>query len=349
MKQLLQKYDFSLLHCHTPMGGAVARLAAARVEGQKWREKRRNGLKEDFGWDGTGKNPCHVIYTAHGFHFYKGAPLVNWMLYYPAERFLAHWTDVLVTVNKEDYYRAKKFHLRKWGKDWEKQGRTGKNRSVRKQVFLINGIGIDVEKYSWDEKLREAKRREFGASDDVFLLLSVGELTKRKNHQVVIRALKQLEGMGNRIEGRKISGWKYLIAGKGAERKKLEKLIKKSGLEGKILLLGYRTDIGELLAAADCFVFPSKQEGMPVALMEALAAGVPSIAADIRGCRELLPKGALVKKNRAGEYCGMLCKAMNRALYPFGFQYGSEEIEKVIKRISQGSVEQRMKKIYRSL
>ena len=88
---------------------------------------------------------------------------------------------------------------------------------------------------------------------------------------------------------------------------------------------------------------------MPVALMEALAAGVPSIAADIRGCRELLPKGALVKKNRAGEYCGMLCKAMNRALYPFGFQYGSEEIEKVIKRISQGSVEQRMKKIYRSL
>lgn len=327
----------------------MARLAAARVEGQKWREKRRNGLKEDFGWDGTGKNPCHVIYTAHGFHFYKGAPLVNWMLYYPAERFLAHWTDVLVTVNREDYNRAKKFHLRKRGKDWEKQGRTGKNRSVRKQVFLINGIGIDVEKYSWDEKLREAKRREFGASDDVFLLLSVGELTKRKNHQVVIRALKQLEGMGNRIEGRKIPGWKYLIAGKGAERKKLEKLIKKSGLEGKILLLGYRTDIGELLAAADCFVFPSKQEGMPVALMEALAAGVPSIAADIRGCRELLPKGALVKKNRAGEYCGMLCKAMNRALYPFGFQYGSEEIEKVIKRISQGSVEQRMKKIYRSL
>ena len=349
MKQLLQKYDFSLLHCHTPMGGAVARLAAARVEGQKWREKRRNGLKEDFGWDGTGKNPCRVIYTAHGFHFYKGAPLVNWMLYYPAERFLAHWTDVLVTVNKEDYNRAKKFHLRKWGKDWKKQGTTGKNRSFRKQVFLINGIGIDVEKYSLDEKMREAKRREFGVSDDVFLLLSVGELTKRKNHQVVIRALKQLEGMGNRIEGRKIPVWKYLIAGKGAECKKLEKLIQKSGLEGQVILLGYRTDIGELLAAADCFVFPSKQEGMPVALMEALAAGVPSIAADIRGCRELLPKGALVKKNRAGEYCGMLCKAMNRALYPVGFQYGSEEIEKVLKRISQGSVEQRMKKIYKSL
>ena len=86
LKNILANGNYQILHCHTPMGGVLGRLAALKL----WKQGK---LK--------------VIYTAHGFHFYKGAPLVNWLLYYPMEKFLAHWTDVIITINEEDYERAK--------------------------------------------------------------------------------------------------------------------------------------------------------------------------------------------------------------------------------------------------
>lgn len=365
MKNLLGRYDFSLLHCHTPMGGAVARLAAtARKRGKKVEKKMQ---------DGEGEYACPVIYTAHGFHFFKGAPLLNWLFYYPAERLLAHMTDILVTVNREDYYRAKKFHLRKRRPFFEKTEK-GEGESVKKQVFLINGVGIDLSKYRKVGELREAKRRELGLAADEFMMLSVGELTRGKNHRVVIRALAKLHGIEKRTKGKfspldSQDKWKYFIAGKGAECERLEKLIERNGLKGYVILLGYRTDIGALLAAADCFIFPSKREGMPVALMEALAAGVPCIAADIRGCRELLGKGELVRKNRVEDYCRIIYKLIHKSkldteweqeenysgddekrrkvpIPPRGIKK-PEGMEELLGWISEENVKQQMEKIYR--
>lgn len=300
LKRLMTENSFALVHCHTPVGGALARLAARSVRNSTYNHEN-----------------SFVIYTAHGFHFYKGAPFVNWLLYYPAERLLARYTDVLITMNREDYRRAGSFRLRRQALDGRKAdgrkadgGKTdsrkndGRKADGKVQVYRINGVGIDAEKYRRDPEERAAVRKRLGIRENEFLLLSVGELSKRKNHQAVIRALAKLQ------KGKAcIRNWKYLIAGKGSERGRLEQLIRKNGLEGKVGLLGYRSDIRGLLAAADCFIFPSKQEGLPVALMEAMAAGLPCIAADIRGCRELLEPDELVKKNCAAQYAEKLLQA----------------------------------------
>lgn len=260
LKRLIQENEFQMVHCHTPMGGVLARLAA-----RKYRQK---GTK--------------VLYTAHGFHFYKGASVINWLCYYPVEWLLARWTDVLITINEEDYERAKKFSLPKTGR-----------------VEKVNGVGIDITSYQNMQVNREKKRRELGIAAEDYLLVSVGELTKRKNHQIVIKALAVMREacMQKRI--------RYLICGEGPKRDYLEKLVQENGLQEIVLMPGYRMDVKEILAVADCFVFPSRQEGLPVALMEALAAGLPCVCSDVRGNRDLVKQNSvhvLVESEDKKEY-----------------------------------------------
>lgn len=262
MKKLMEKEKFDIVYCHTPVGAAVARLAAA--------SERKKGTK--------------VIYMAHGFHFYRGAPLANWLLYYPAERFLSRFTDLLITINKEDYGRAKSFHM--------------------KRLEYIPGVGINLNRFFVSSEIREKKRKELNILDDEFVLVSVGELSKRKNHRVVIEALHQLEN-------RKI---KYFICGCGALENELKDLIKEYGLNDQIFLLGFRKDIPEIYNACDVFVFPSLQEGLPVAMMEAMACGLPVIASNIRGNSDLIDR----KKG------GYLIKPTNVD----GFAKGIEKMEK---------------------
>lgn len=249
LKELLEKEEYSILHCHTPVGAALARYVAGKY--------RKSGLK--------------TIYTAHGFHFYKSAPLKYWLLFYPVERILAKKTDVLITINKEDFMRAKKFCRHK-----------------KTKVEYIPGVGIDIDYWSGKglesgvkERIRKEIRQELGVSDSEQMLLSVGELIPRKNHEEVIRALKEKASLKN-------TNYKYFICGQGVLWEYLQQLIEQLGLADKVTLLGYRKDIRELLYAADLFVFPSKQEGLPVALLEALASGVKVVASDIRGNRDLL-------------------------------------------------------------
>ena len=249
LKKVLQAEEFSILHCHTPVGAVLARIAANPY--------RKGGMK--------------VIYTAHGFHFFKGAPLRYWLLFYPVERFLAGMTDVLITINDEDYERAKHFCIRK-----------------KTIVRHVPGVGIDFAYWSGKElvdgereKMREQKRQEIQIPDDITVFLSVGELSRRKNHKAVIDVLAE-------INKRTESKFCYLICGQGELKQELQNRIDEAGLHDTVLLLGYRSDIRELMYAADVFIFPSLQEGMPVALMEALASGMPVIASDIRGSRELL-------------------------------------------------------------
>lgn len=236
LKKLIQKEKYAGLHCHTPVAGLIARLAARRAV-----------------------TKTRVIYTAHGFHFYKGAPILNWLLYYPIEKWMSEYTDVLITINKEDYQRAKKkFHA--------------------KEIKYVPGVGVDVEKIQDVQVDRAKKRGELGIREEEVVLLSVGELSKRKNHKIVIKALGDL---GNK----KI---KYVICGQGPLKEKLEQLAEKIGVKDQLLLLGFRTDVIEICKISDLFVFPSLQEGLPVALMEAMACGLPCIVSNIRGNSDLI-------------------------------------------------------------
>lgn len=238
LKQLIDEGQYDVVHCHTPMGGFLTRLAA--------REVRKKGTK--------------VFYTAHGFHFYKGAPLINWIIYYPVEKYCSRLTDTLITIVKEDYEFAKK-HMHS------------------RNIEYIPGIGIDVEKFKNVEPLCKKNPEQYR-------ILSVGELVKNKNHISVIKALKLL----NRRD------IEYYIAGEGELREELQKQAEEI-LPGQVHFLGYRNDLPQIYKSADLFIHPSFREGMPVALMEAMAAGVPCIASDIRGNRDLLNKNFLFKPN----------------------------------------------------
>lgn len=241
LRQIIAGENIQLIHCHNPMGGVIGRLA-----GQ------------------FSKKRPYVIYTAHGFHFYKGAPLKNWIFFYSVEKFLARYTDCLITINKEDYKKANKFRLRKNGK-----------------VEYIPGVGVDTIKFQKKEARRERQREALKIPPGAFHIVSVGELNDNKNHAMIINA----------VAGMKEKDIYYSICGKGNREEKLRKMIGEYHLEDRVHLLGYRTDVAEVLQSADCFAFPSKREGLGIAAIEAMACGVPVIAADNRGTREYMQHG----------------------------------------------------------
>lgn len=237
LKKIIKNGNYDIVHCHTPIAAVCTRLAC--------KKERKKGTS--------------LFYTAHGFHFYHSAPLKNWILYYPIEWLCSWWTDVLITINQEDYNRAKK-------------------RLHAKKTVYIPGVGIDIDQFKKGTIDIEKKRAELGLQDEDIMLLSVGELSARKNHEIVIRALHELEN----------PHVKYFICGEGELEQYLGDLIWKLGMKNKVKLLGYRTDISELCQSADLFIFPSRQEGLPVALMEAIACKTPVICSKIRGNTDLV-------------------------------------------------------------
>ena len=244
LKRVIDAGEYDIIHCHTPVGAMLARLAAKKA--------RKRGTK--------------VLYTAHGFHFYTGAPAVNWLVYYPVEKWLARYTDVLITINQEDYARAQGFKA--------------------KEVCYVPGVGVDLNRFNAGCVDRDEKRREIGVQAEDFVLLSVGELIPRKNHEVVLRALSVLK------QAEELDGIRYIICGRGALEAELKSLTAELGLTEQVSFLGYRKDIPAICASCDLFVFMSYQEGLPVALMEAMACGLPVVCSAIRGNTDLIESGA---------------------------------------------------------
>ena len=234
LEKIVKSRKYDIVHCHTPVAALCTRLAC--------RKARKKGTK--------------VIYTAHGFHFYKGAPLKNWLLYYPIEKFCALFTDVLITINKEDYAFAQK-------------------KIKAKSIEYVPGVGINPDKISKTVVESTAKRKELGVPADATLLLSVGELNDNKNHETVIRAIADMDVY-------------YLIAGKGFLQEHLQSVIDSLNLSTRVKLLGHRTDVVELYKIADAFIFPSFREGLSVSLMEAMASGLPVACSRIRGNTDLI-------------------------------------------------------------
>lgn len=245
VKKLVEDNQYDIVHCHSPIGGVITRLAC--------RKQRKKGIK--------------VIYTAHGFHFFTGAPRKNWIIFYTIEKILSRYTDVLITICHEDYERAKR-------------------KKLGQEIIYSPGIGIDVDSIqNLDSK--EDKRLELGLSQNDKIILSIGELNTNKNHEVILRAMGSL----------KRTDIHYVICGKGELDQHLQKVAKEVGMEGRLHLLGFRTDAKEWLKTADIFVFPSYREGLPVSLMEAMAAGLPVVCSKIRGNVDLI-------EHKKGGYMG---------------------------------------------
>ena len=285
LKKLIKKEKFDIVHCHTPMGSVVARLAA--------KEARKNGTR--------------VIYTAHGYHFYKGAPFINWLLYYPVEKWLAKYTDTQITITQEDYDLAKrKFKI--------------------KDLHLVHGVGLDEEKFNIliSNEEKENLKQELKIDDKSVVCTYVAELNKNKNQQLLIKAIKRLKDDNNNVT--------LLLVGKGKYEQKLLKLIKKLNLEENVKLLGYRSDIVKILSITDIYLASSLREGLPVNVMEAMYMGLPIIAVDNRGHRELVQhneNGFIVEQNSAMEnnmssYLKLLVNDKN-----LRYQFGKDSKEKV--------------------
>ncbi len=232
---ILSAQHYDAIHCHSPLGGVLGRIAG-----------KRHGAK--------------LLYTAHGFHFYKGAPLLNWMLYYPTERLLAHWTDALITINQEDFARAQKFHAR--------------------TLHHIPGAGVALERYRTTSRSRAEMRTELGIPEDAIVFLSIGELNRNKNHAILVDALARLD------DPRLL----FVHAGSGSPDVLLARA-EQRGVSRRVKLIGFREDVPELLHMADVFCFPSKREGLGVAAIEAMAAGLPLLTSDRHGILDYSQNG----------------------------------------------------------
>ncbi|GGI46068.1 putative glycosyltransferase EpsD [Paenibacillus marchantiophytorum] len=154
LKSMIKEQEFDIIHCHTPMGGVLARLAA--------RAARKKGTR--------------VIYTAHGFHFCQGSSLASWLVYYPLEKILSYFTDCLITINEEDYRLAvsRKFRAQ--------------------HVEYVRGVGVDTERFKpVGEADKREMKQSYGFQPEDILLFYAAEFNSNKNQQMLIRALSLIK------------------------------------------------------------------------------------------------------------------------------------------------------------
>ena len=298
LKKIIDEGRFDIIHCHTPVGGLITRLAA--------RSARKKGTK--------------VIYTAHGFHFHKGSSPVSWLAYYPVEWLMAPLTDLLLTMNREDYALAqKKMHAR--------------------QVKYVPGVGIDTSRFATHRDDRLEKRRELGFGEEDFLILTVAEMNKNKNQSMVLKALSMLK------DSPEYANMKYLICGMGEYGKVLQEEAKALGVADHVFFMGYRKDIPAVHRASDLFAFMSYREGLPVALMEAMSSGMPAVCSAARGNTDLIENGVegLIVENEPQA----LAEAILRLYHDpdLRYQFGAAAAQKV-RQFDQKNVHRIMKEIY---
>lgn len=262
LKKIIERGKFDFIWTNEPVMGVMTRLASIKAR----------------------KNGCKVIYFAHGFHFFSGASISRWLVFYPIEKVLAYFTDAIITINQEDFERAKRCF------------------SKNVKIFKLSGIGINLEKYKKHNIDICEKRHQLGLPESAMIFLSVGELEKRKNHILTIKAFEMLD----------MEEAYLLICGKGTQEKELRRRIECSAKRDKIRLLGYRTDISELCEMSDVFVFSSFQEGLSVALMEAMSKEVVCAVSNIRGNVDLIGRteGFLFSPRSVVECCSALRNAI---------------------------------------
>ena len=298
LKRIIDENKYEIIHCHTPVGGVLTRLAARKA-------RKKYGTR--------------VIYTAHGFHFYKGASLLNWLLFYPVEWYLAKYTDTLITINKEDYERAKK----KFGKRC-------------KDIQYVPGVGIDTEKFQikLTEEEKDNLRKEIGITKDNFILTCVGRLDKNKNQGFLIKCMEQLVKDNPNIH--------LLLAGRDELNGRYQTLAKSLKLENNVHFLGNRDDVPKLLKITDIVVSASRREGLPVNIIEAFAAGIPVVALKCRGIDDVIKNslnGCIIKNENLKEFEEKILVNYNNII-------NNEEIKKTVEKYHISILLEKYKKIY---
>ena len=297
MKKIIKNERYDLVHTHTPVASTITRLVCRKIDNIK------------------------VYYTAHGFHFFKGAPLKNWLIYYPIEKILSRYTDVLITMNDEDYDVSinKDFKARK--------------------IVKVNGVGVSFDRFfAQNNDIKNNLRKKYSYSENDFILIYVGELSYRKHQDLLINTVN--------LTRKCIPELKLLLVGEGASKSSYENLINKLGIESHVELLGYRKDIPELMQLSDISVSASRHEGLPVNVMEAMSTGLPLVVSACRGNIDL------VKDNINGYIVGIDDMEMmhKRILDLYQNTDKREKFNKnnceFVKKYSLGSVLEEMRHIY---
>lgn len=300
IKRIINNNNYNLIHMHSPIGGVCGRLASKKV--------RKAGTR--------------VIYTAHGFHFYKGAPLLNWIIFYPSEKYLSKYTDCLITINEEDYNLAKK----KFKKC--------------KKIELVHGVGVDEDKFNFEMSSEEKHklRESIGLNDNDFVLIQVGELNKNKNQIMSIKAMRELVKEYPNIH--------LVLVGKGKLESYYNNKIEEYNLKRNIHMLGYRTDIPQLLKISNCLVATSRREGLGLNVIEGIYSRLPCIATLNRGHQEIIEdqvNGFLIKINEWDELNKKIIELIfNKELYNKFVENGNKKLNIFFINV----VEKKMKEIY---
>lgn len=300
VRKLMRQESFNVVHTQSPSGGVITRLASFKLGQSK------------------------MVYTPHGYHFFKGASKLNWLIFYNIEKILSLTTDYFITINKEDYNLTKsKFNIKE------------------NEVFLIPGVGVDLEKFQPaknDEK--SMLRTKYGYSEETKIFIYVAELSKRKNQILIIDAIVKL------LSEIKDGDFKILLVGQGNDKENLEKKINEFSLQPYIELLGQRKDVNDLLKLSDVYLSTSFQEGLPLSVMEAMASGLPLLLSDSRGNRDL------VEENKNGELFDFNIEDFSRKLMEFIdldnrylLEMRSVNLE-LIEKYSIENVQKNMKVIY---
>lgn len=243
LRKILKQNAYDVLYCHTPVGGLVARLATIGM-----------------------RNRPKTVYFAHGFHFYKGASSMAWLTIYPMEKLLSYRTDLLITLNQEDYALAQKRF------------------SKPAKVVFSPGVGVDFSKLVVPNKpqIRKQYREQFGAEGKT-VLIYIAELTENKNQKMLIDVVKKISESREDVL--------LMLVGPDHANGAYQQYAEERGLSNRVIFTGWRSDIGQLLSMADICVASSIREGFGINLVEAMYANLPVVAVDNRGHRTVIKDG----------------------------------------------------------
>ncbi len=308
LRPLLETEKYDLIHAHTPVGGVVTRVAAKPLR----RKQRKHGEK-----------PTPLLYTAHGFHFYKGAPWLNWLLFYPVEKWLARDTDLILTINHEDDDLVKR------------KFRAGESQR-------LDGVGVDLTRFhTVTEAEKQELRQKHGFTQEDFILIYVAEINKNKDQEFIIKNAAEL--------ARAIPSLKILLVSEGVWREKLEKMTKQFGLEAMVKFLGYRKDVDELYQLSDVVISASRREGLGLNVIEGMACGLSAVVRDNRGHREIITNDQIGRIFRtAAEFHGAIVelyrhpqerRAMGQAAAKSAERFSLERARKTMQKVYQKYLE----------
>ncbi len=300
LTEIIKKGNYDIVHCHTPMGAVSARVANKRA-----------------------KSKAKVIYTAHGFHFFKGAPLMNWLFFYPVEKILARDTDTLITINSEDYELARR-----------------KKFKVRDDIIRINGVGVDLQKFTPSTpQIKAELRKQYGYRDDEFLLIYPADIVKGKNQEMIFKAIQILK--------KDIPTIKLLLPGHQRMIEEYRQIVQEMHLQDRVEFLGYRRDIHNLVSLCDISVSASRREGLPVNLIEASAIGKPIVATRVRGNADVVEDGVNGYLVSLDDYSQMAEKILEIYRNPELAQQMSREARRLSEKYSIENINHQLAEVYK--